>query len=427
MPDQPHPAKTGQAPVIIIGASHGGISLAERLRRRGYKGSIILIDREAGLPVERPPLSKAYLQQDDDGNWPEDSRFALRGETWFSDQQVTLIDGVTVIDADAERRLLTLDDGRQLTWGVLVLATGAIPRLLPDSVTAGAAATPYYLRLASDARRLRRALADARHVAIIGGGYIGLEVAASCRKSGLDVTVIEMAERLLARVASPAAAAFFTGLHQQHGVTIHTGCRLQSITAGKSGALLEVVAANGSNSRIEADLVVAGIGVVPDLMIAEKLGVAGAGGIVVDAAYRTAVKNIYAIGDAALPNSGHGGGVLRIESVHHAQMSADIAAAAINGDAIPGHEVPWFWSEQYDIRLQSVGLVPADGEAVSRAGRRQGTGSVWSFAAGKLAAVEAMGDAQAYMVGKTVLDRAIPVSAAQLADPALELKSLISG
>ena len=408
--------------IIIIGASHGGIACAERLRKLGFDGKITLIEKLAGLPLERPPLSKQFLLA---GGEADDSGFLLRSADWFDENNLDLMAGVGVASIDVGAKTLLLDTGKNLAWDKLVLATGARPRVLELGAlsVAGDAEGVVMLRHGDDARALRARLREARRVVIIGGGYIGLEVAASARKLGKDVAVIEAAARLLARVASVEASAFFAELHQSQGVDVRCGQQIAGVDSGR------IVFADGS--ALDADLVVVGIGVIPNTELAEAAGLAVGNGILTDRHYRTSHADVFAIGDVALAADGYTRGGLRLESVHHAQMSADIAAACLMGETPPVHEVPWFWSEQYDIRLQSAGLVPPhaqNSQTITRQGRREGQISFWSFTQdGALAAVEALGDAQAYMVGRQLLERGAVVAPEVIGDSAIDLKTLIKG
>ena len=203
--------------VLIIGASHAGVSMAEQLRKQGFAGRITMIDRENGMPMERPPLSKAWLMAADDGE--KAGSFLMRQAEWYAENDVEFLNGQDAVAADPEAKTITLADGTVLTWDHLVLATGAVPRALPLTPDVEASGRVHVLRVPQDAETLSAAMTGARHMAIIGGGYIGLEVAASARKRGLEVTVIEMAPRLLARVASPDASQYFQNLHSAHGTT----------------------------------------------------------------------------------------------------------------------------------------------------------------------------------------------------------------
>ena len=405
--------------VLIIGASHAGIACAEQLRKCGFEGGITILDREPDMPMERPPLSKAWLGDATKKSPPDQQRFLLRQEGWFREYKIDFRPDAGVINIDPKAKTATLADNKTLSWQRLVLATGAVPRRL--AIEGGDEKSVFYLRVPRDAARLSGAFAGARHVAIIGGGYIGLEVAASARKRGIEVTVLEMAPRLLARVASPEASVFFDNLHRTNGVQIMTGTRLERIDPNKAGLTLIT-----DTAPVNTDMVVVGIGVIPDMALAEDLGIATGNGILVNNNYETTLEDIFAIGDVALPEDGYAQGVLRIESVHHAQMSATIAAAAMTGHPFLPHEVPWFWSNQYDCKLQSAGLVPEAGQTLTRKGRRDGSVSFWSFADDTLKAVEAINDPQAYMIGLKTLSGATQITPAQVASPDFDLKSLLS-
>ena len=402
--------------VLIVGASHAGISMAEQLRKSGFDGIINMIDRESEMPMERPPLSKAWLSEVGAGG---EGSFLMRQPEWFAENNVTFHRGVDAVSADAAAGTLTCADGQVMPWDHLILATGAVPRQLP--ITGGGTDDRMHvLRVPADAERLSKAMSDAKTMAIIGGGYIGLEVAASARKRGLDVTVIEMAPRLLARVASPEASAFFHDLHTEHGTTIRTGTGVHAISSTDDGIALDL-----GDEVMTADLVLAGIGVIPDMALTDALGLDTGNGILVDHHYATALDGVWAIGDVALPSGGYTDGAMRVESVHHAQMSAEIAAAAMTGNTPKAHEVPWFWSEQYDKKLQSAGLYAADADVIMRAGRREGAVSFWAFDGDQMLSVEAIGDPQAFMIGKTVLSDGKPLTKAECADPEFDLKSVL--
>jgi len=414
------PPLTASSSVIIVGASHAGVACAERLRKLGFEGKITLIDRLSGIPLERPPLSKKFLLAEASVT---DESFSLRAEPWYDDNQITLKHGFEVKVITPSTKMITLDDGEHMQWDVLVLATGATPRAL--SVSNGSSERLMVLRHPEDARTLRHQLHKSQDVMIIGGGYIGLEVAASARKLGKSVTVVEAADRLLARVASEAASSFFHHLHQSHGVAIHTGAQVKSLTDEGQGMTISL----GDGRVMTADLVVAGIGVIPETQLADAIGITTGNGILTSNNYQSSHPDIYAIGDVALPDHGYTHGQIRLESVHHAQMSAEIAAATMMAktpsDYVAEHEVPWFWSEQYDLRLQSAGLVPAQHHTIRREGRREGQVSFWSFSDHKLEAIEALGDAQAYMVGRSLLAAGGTISRDIIADPETDLKALL--
>ena len=403
--------------VFIVGASHAGITCAEQLRANGFSGQIQLIDRLPGAPFERPPLSKGFLQ----GDGSDDKKFHLRRSDWFTAHDITLIDGREVTAIDPAMKKVQLDDGQCCRYDQLVLATGAFPRQLDD---ANNLQNVFVLRHAKNALGLRTAMKGRKNAVVIGGGYIGLEVAASLTKAGIHVDVIEMAERLLARVASPDMSAFFANLHGNNGVEIHTGVINQEILQ-KDGVFSGIQL--NDDRIIEAELLLVGIGVLPDLGIAADAGLATGDGIIVDWMMRSSVADIYAIGDVALVD----GTMSRIESVDNAQNTAARAAAAICGSSQPPKAAPWFWSEQFDVRLQSAGIVPQEAAAVKyvvRPGKRAGGLSVWSYDVhGKLAAIEAVRDPAAYMLGKKCLDLCLSPPLLDIGNADFDLKAFVAG
>ena len=401
--------------VIVIGASHAGVSFADAMRRQGFEGGLTLIDRLAGLPLERPPLSKAYLLAEPDS---DDAKYALRKGDWYSESGIDLIGGTDVTGIDSAAQKVTLSDGRELAYDRLVLATGAAPRQLPGTDGLNGV---FELRHPDDALRLRQAAASAQSAIIIGGGYIGLEVAASLVKTGKTVTVIEAAERLLARVASPVMSSFFADLHGEHGAAMHVGAGVTGVTQN-DGRFTGVTLAD--NQTISADMLVVGIGVLPEIALAEMAGADTGNGIQVDENMRTTVDGVYAIGDVARQ-----GDAPRIESVHNASDTAERAAAAILGHELPALQTPWFWSEQYDARLQSAGIVPPPSENtlyVRRPGKRETGFSVWSYDGDRLCAVEAVRDPAGYMLGKTCLDRGVSPNPDQIGDPSFDVKAFVA-
>jgi len=402
--------------IIIVGASHAGIACAEQLRANGFSGQIQLIDRLSGVPFERPPLSKGFLQADGS----EDKKFLLRRSDWFTSNEITLIDGREVTAIDPRTKQLKLDDGQCCRYDKLVLATGAFPRQLDD---ANNLQNVFVLRHAKNAYELRTAMKGRKNAVVIGGGYIGLEVASSLTKAGMHVDVIEMAERLLARVASPDISAFFANLHENNGVGIHTGAIHQEILQ-KDGVFLGIRL--NDDRVINAELLLVGIGVLPDLGVAANAGLATGDGIIVDGMMQSSVADIYAIGDVALLD----GAVCRIESVDNAQNTAARAAAAICDSSQPPKAAPWFWSEQFDARLQSAGIVPQEAAAVQyvvRPGKREGGLSVWSYDVhGKLAAIEAVRDPAAYMLGKKCLDLGLSPPLSDICNADFDLKGFVA-
>ena len=400
---------------VVIGASHAGLSFAEKMRQQGNEDPITIIDKLAGYPLQRPPLSKAYLSAEAD----DESAFYLRNQEWFENQSITLRDGIAVTQIDRTARQLTLSDGSALSYDKLILALGAKARALPNpEMTAG---NVFVLRDGSDAKGLKAAMRTAQKAVVIGGGYIGLEAAASMRKHGLEVHVIEAAPRLLARVASPEISAAYQNLHEEQGVQLHVGVGVSGLSQS-AGKISAVTLADGS--QIECDLLLVGIGVIPETDLAQAAGLAVGNGILTDYHYQTADASIFAIGDNVLAD---GRGQIRIESIHNAQYGGHYLASRFNEAALPQDEAPWFWSDQYDRKLQSAGLVPSpsdDVRHIMRPGKREGGLSVWSFEKGELRAVESINDPQAYMIGKLCLEKNKNPQMADIADSAFDLKSL---
>lgn len=433
--------------IVIIGASHAGMSCAEKLRQFGYGGTIKMLERDAGAPLQRPPLSKTYLSKaflakphsskshlatphlastdndnDADDGDDGDAEFLLRRPAFFEQRQVDLQTGLAALAIDADAKRVSLSDGSHLDYDKLIIATGANPRRLPD-VPPNIDGV-HVLRTPSDARALRGALAQTKSAIVIGGGYIGLEAAASMRKHGLEVHVLEMAPRVLARVASRPISDYYQALHKQHGVHLHLGAAVKSYATDK-GHIAGVHLQNGE--VISCQLLLVGIGVIPDMALAASAGLHTGNGILVDANYRTNKPDIFAIGDVALPANRW---EQRIESIHHAQFSGAVAASLITQTKAPAEEALWFWSDQYDVKLQIAGLVPsADALGLvhqTRAGRKDGALSVWSWLNGTLKSVESANDPKAYMVGKTCLERGISPLPEEVADMTRDLKELIS-
>ena len=401
--------------LVIVGASHAGVACAEQMRANGFDGQISLIDLLPGKPLERPPLSKAYLQAEND----DETGFLLRRNEWYQTQNVTLYDGVAVTRIDPVRCQLMMGDGRSLDYDRLVLATGATPRHLDAARDMKGV---FVLRDPRHARAIRAAMKGSKTVAIVGGGYIGLEAAASCAKAGMEVHVIEMADRLLARVASPEISAFFARLHEAHDVTIHLGRAVADILSN-NGVFHALKLSD--NTIIEADMMIVGIGVLPEIKMAADAGLETDNGILVDDMMRTSHAKIYAIGDVARRRTAS----LRIESVDHAQTSATIAAASLCGVPAPMSAAPWFWSEQFNVRLQSAGIVPPESPSVryiKRLGKREGGFSIWSYEAERLVAVESVRDPAAYMLGKACLDKEISPSPEEIANPTFDLKARVA-
>ena len=397
--------------VMVIGAGQAGASLVAKLRALGHTGKITLIGSEPAPPYQRPPLSKAYLMGEMD-----EERLWLRGPEFYAGHNIVLRLGEPVTAIDPAKRRVTVG-GDSIHYDVLALTTGASPRRLPAAI-GGDLAGVYTVRTLADVDAMRSEFAPGRRVVIVGGGYIGLEAAAVAAKLGLDVTVLEMAPRILQRVASPETSDYFRALHQAHGVKIVEATGLDRLL-GEG----HVTGARLSDGReIGADFVIAGVGIVPETALAASAGLVIENGISTDATGRTSDAHIWAAGDCA--SFPHKGGRLRLESVGNAIDQAEVVAENILGAAKDYVAAPWFWSDQYDCKLQIAGLNTGYDHIVTR-GPDNDAVSFWYFNGDQLLAVDAMNDPRAYMVGKRLIEMGRPVDPAALRDPATNLKALL--
>ena len=399
--------------VVAIGAGQAGAALAARLRSGGHAGPITLIGEEPVLPYQRPPLSKGYLL----GEMGAD-RLTLRSADFYAEHDIALRLGAPVSAIDPKARTVTLGT-ETIRYDELVLTTGSVPRRLPAAI-GGDLAGVYTVRTIADVDAERAEFSPGRRLVIVGGGYIGLEAAAVAAKLGLDVTVLEMAPRILQRVAAPETSDYFRALHTAHGVKILESTGLERLL-GEAG---HVTAARLTDGReIPADFVIAGIGILPATQLAEAAGLVIENGIRTNSHGRTSDPHIWAAGDcASFPWQG---GRLRLESVQNAIDQADLVADNILGadkDYVP---MPWFWSDQYDCKLQIAGLNTGYDRIVTR-GPDGAAVSFWYFKGDRLLAVDAMNDSRAYMVGKRLLETGRDVDAGAISNPATNLKSLLS-
>ena len=399
--------------VVAIGAGQAGAALAARLRSGGHAGPITLIGEEPILPYQRPPLSKGYLL----GEMGAD-RLTLRSADFYAEHDIALRLGAPVSAIDPKARTVTLGT-ETIRYDDLVLTTGSVPRRLPAAI-GGDLAGVYTVRTIADVDAERAEFSPGRRLVIVGGGYLGLEAAAVAAKLGLDVTVLEMAPRILQRVAAPETSDYFRALHTAHGVKILESTGLERLL-GEAG---HVTAARLTDGReIPADFVIAGIGILPATQLAEAAGLVIENGIRTNSHGRTSDPHIWAAGDcASFPWQG---GRLRLESVQNAIDQADLVADNILGadkDYVP---MPWFWSDQYDCKLQIAGLNTGYDRIVTR-GPDGAAVSFWYFKGDRLLAVDAMNDSRAYMVGKRLLETGRDVDAGAISNPATNLKSLLS-
>ena len=398
------------AGIVVIGAGQAGASLAERLRTRGYDGPVTLLGDEPAPPYQRPPLSKKYLL----GEMAQERLF-LRPESFYAEHGIDLRLGAPVTRIDRDAR--TVFRGEEaLEYDQLALTTGAEPRLLPAAV-GGNLHGVYPVRRLADIERMAAEFAPGRRVLIVGGGYIGLEAAAVARQRGLEVTLVEAAPRILQRVAAPETSAAMRDLHLRHGVRLLEGDGLRRLTG--DGRVSGAELADGQ--RLAVDFVVVGIGIAPAVGLAEAAGLAIENGIAVDALGRTSDPSIWAAGDCA--SFVYRGARIRLESVQNAIDQAEAVAANMLGAGVPYRPVPWFWSDQYDSKLQIAGLNTGYDRVIVRAGDHGR--SHWYFGGGDFLAVDAIDDPRAYMVGKRLLEAGRSPDPAALADPATELKALL--
>ena len=396
---------------IVIGAGQAGAALVAKLRSGGYAGAITLIGEEPAPPYQRPPLSKAYLMGEMD-----EERLYLRSADYYATNDITLRLGQPVTGIDRVAKTVTLGDAA-LPYDQLALTTGSVPRRLPAAI-GGALCGIYTVRSLADVDAMRAEFAPGRRVVIIGGGYIGLEAAAVASKLGLEVTVVEMAPRILQRVAAPETSDHFRALHRAHGVTLLEGVGLERLLGDD-----HVTAARLTDGReVPADFVIAGVGILPATALAEMAGLALDNGIRTDAHGRTSDPSIWSAGDCA--SFPWRGGRVRLESVQNAIDQAETVAGNMLGAAKDYAPTPWFWSDQYDCKLQIAGLNTGYDHIVTRGPEGEAV-SYWYFKGDQLLAIDAMNDPRAYMVGKRLLEMGRSVDADTLRNPDTVLKALL--
>ena len=400
--------------LVVVGGGQAAFALVAKLRALKDERPITIVAAEASYPYQRPPLSKKYLLREMDLD-----RLLYRPQSWYAEHAIDIRLSTSVTAIDRATKTVTLSDGSTLDYDVLALATGSTPRKLPASV-GGDLDGVFVVRDFTDADRLAEEMKPGKHALIIGGGYIGLEAAAVARSSGLDVTVIEMADRILQRVASVATSYLVKDIHTSRGVDIREGTGLVRLV-GTDGRVTSAELTDGST--IPVDLVIVGIGVTANDALAHAADLEVANGIVVDRFGRTSDPAIHAMGDCAvLPWKDMR---IRLESVQNAVDQAEAVAALLVGGEAPYEPKPWFWSDQYDVKLQIAGFGLGHDETVVRKGQREGSISVWYFTAGKLVAVDALNDAKAYVTGKKLLDLGLTPDRALLEDPQTDLKTLL--
>ena len=397
--------------IVIIGAGQAGIQAVESLRKEGFDGSITMIGDEAYPPYQRPPLSKAYLL----GKF-ERERLFLKSDAYYTEGHCELLVNTTARAIHRAERVVELRDGRKLAYDKLLLTTGAEVRKLkcPGADLPGI----HYLKTIADVDGLQATFHPGKRIAIVGGGYIGLEVAAVAAKRGLDVTVFEAMDRLMARAVSPALSAFYADEHRKAGVKLELNTGVEEI--GGHGKV-EWVRPGGLT--YDADIVLVGIGVIPRDELAKGCGLAVTDGIVVDQNARTGDPAIWSAGDCTR-HVGREGHEIRLECVQNAIDQAKHAALAMMGRPKAYAEVPWFWSDQYDLKLQIAGLARPSDTLVQRGDPVSRKFAVFHLREGRIAAVEAVNAAPEYMIGKKLIAEGKPVDAARLADTSVLMKTL---
>jgi 3-phenylpropionate/trans-cinnamate dioxygenase ferredoxin reductase subunit len=400
--------------IIIVGAGHGGAQAAVQLRQLGFAGSLAIIGDEPEIPYERPPLSKDFLAGE-----KEFARMLIRPQMFWQDRAIAMLTGQRVMSVDAQARTVTTSTGDCFTYENLIWATGGAARRL--SCAGHDLAGIHAIRTHADVEALKTELANAQRIAIVGGGYIGLEVAAVLSKLGKTVIVLEAMDRVLARVAGPALSAFYEAEHRAHGVTIRTGVMVSAIS-GDAGRATGVILADGEH--VAADIIIVGIGIVPAVAALVAAGAPAANGVDVDDHCRTGLPHIFAIGDcAAHTNSFAGGAHIRLESVQNANDMATTVARLLTGNPKPYHAVPWFWSNQYDLRLQTVGVSMGYDATVLRGDVAARSFSVIYLKAGAVLALDCVNAVRDYVQGKALVETGAILDPAALADTEIPLKT----
>ncbi|MBW3617692.1 MAG: FAD-dependent oxidoreductase [Proteobacteria bacterium] len=401
--------------IVIVGGGHAGGSVASLLRLYGFEGAVTVVGEEPVAPYQRPPLSKAYLKGEADL-----SALELKGEDFYAEHDVTLLTGVRAVELDRGARAVRLLDGGALPYDICILATGARPRRLqlPGADLPGVLA----LRTVLDADALKAALVPGARLAVVGGGYVGLEAAAGARALGAEAVVIEREARVLARVACARLSAFYQDRHRREGVEFRLEAEVLRFEAGADGRVAAVQLADGERVACTAALV--GVGAVPNDELARAAGLSCPNGVAVDENARTEDPAVFAIGDVSWRPLPVYDRAFRLESVPNALEQAKQAAAAIVGKPRPPDETPWFWSDQYEVKLQIAG-VPFDAdEVLLRGDPESGRFAVFHLAGDVIRAVEAVNAPAEFLASRQLIARRTPVSKAALGDPAVSMKAV---
>ncbi|MBR9836090.1 MAG: FAD-dependent oxidoreductase [Alphaproteobacteria bacterium] len=399
--------------IVIVGAGQAAAQACASLRQFGYAGALTLIGDEPALPYQRPPLSKAYMKGD-----LAEERLYFKPQNWYDSQSIDVMRNTRVTAIDRAARTVTTDSGKSLDYDALIISTGSRPRALP--VPGAELGNVFDLRDLKDVEAIRPHMQAGRRLVIVGAGYIGLEAAAVARQLGLEVTVLEMADRVLARVTSPVMSKFFEDEHTRQGVDIRTGARLAELRGAQT--VQSAVLADGT--EIPADIVLVGIGILPNQELAAEAGIACKNGIIVDRDARTNDPRVFAAGDCAHRPLVHYGRDGRLESVHNAIEQGKLAAAAIMAKPRPMEDCPWFWSDQYDLKLQIAGLSEGYDQIVVRGNPDDRKFAAFYLRNGKLIAVDAINSAPEFIVAKKLIMSGASLAPETLGDTSISMKEI---
>tara|TARA_R110002049_G_scaffold54869_36_gene152531 strand:- start:5218 stop:6441 length:1224 start_codon:yes stop_codon:yes gene_type:complete len=403
--------------ILIVGAGHAAGQIVTTLKQQKFSGQIVLVGDEPYLPYQRPPLSKKFLA----GEVPAE-RLHVKAESFYDDPQIDVRLSTRVTALDRAARVATTDSGGTIHYDTAILATGSRVRKLPghENLPGGI----HYLRTIDDVLAIQTDLAANARLVIIGAGYIGLEVAAVARSLGLDVTVVEMADRVMSRVVSPEISSFYQQEHERHGVQFNLSTGLQDFLLNEQGTRVTGVLTDNGET-IPAELVIVGVGIVPNTELAQQAGLEVDNGVVVDEYCRSSDASIFAVGDCASHPSEIYGRQLRLESVHNALEQAKTAAANACGKSVTYSQVPWFWSDQYDLKLQIAGLSEGYDSVVLRGDPAERSFSCLYMRKGKLVAIDAINAPRDFLQAKPLIAAGTKVDAGSLADSSVPLKDFL--
>lgn len=400
--------------VVIVGGGNAGLQVADSLRRKGFEGAITILAEEAHLPYQRPPLSKKFLE-----GALDEARLTLRPEKFYADRSIDVKLGVKVTHVDRQGKTVLTEGGETLSYEYLVFATGARPRPLPGHEQQDGL---HFIRTIDDIHALKAELVGKKSAILIGGGFIGLEAAATLTTLGLKATVVEAMPSVMPGLVAPELAGFFREQHEAKGVTVIEGVSASNVDANPAGGFTAMLSDGRS---LTADLVVVGIGVIPNSELAEAAGIACERGILVDEFGRTSDPDVYAAGDCATGVITRYEGRTRLESVQNAVSQAAIVAGTIMGEARPYGDLPWFWSDQYDLKLQMAGLSRGYDQTVLRGDMASRSFSICYFKEGSLIAIDSVNAIKDHMAAKKLLDAGTDITPEQCADADTPLKDHI--